>query len=85
MRHLFTILVIIFGLQSAVLPRALTKAKREAKRRQFIDLAGIDVQGLVDRPQTLYILKKSEIDFKNNIAEYDYMSAIIDPTYKEPF
>lgn len=61
------------------------KTNTKAKKKQFIDLEALEVQGLIDRPQTLYILKKSETTFKDNIDEYDYMKAIIDPTYKEPF
>jgi len=61
------------------------KTSSKAKKKQFIDLEALEVQGLIDRPQTLYILKKSETTFKDNIDEYDYMKAIIDPTYKEPF
>ena len=61
------------------------KTKSKGKKKQFIDLEALEVQGLIDRPQTLYILKKSETTFKDNIDEYDYMKAIIDPTYKEPF
>ncbi len=61
------------------------KSRSKAKKTQFVDLEALEVQGLIDRPQTLYILKKSETTFKDNIDEYDYMKAIIDPTYKEPF
>lgn len=61
------------------------KSGSKAKKTQFVDLEALEVQGLIDRPQTLYILKKSETTFKDNIDEYDYMKAIIDPTYKEPF
>jgi len=61
------------------------KSGSKGKQKQFIDLEALEVQGLIDRPQTLYILKKSETAFKDNIDEYDYMKAIIDPTYKEPF
>jgi len=57
----------------------------KAKKKQYIDLEGLEVQGLIDRPQTLYILKKSDTAFKDNIDEYDYMNAIVDSTYKEPF
>ena len=65
--------------------KATQKSGNKAKKTQFIDLEALEVQGLIDRPQTLYILKKSETTFKDNIDEYDYMKAIIDPTYKEPF
>ena len=65
--------------------KASQKTGSKAKKKQFIDLEALEVQGLIDRPQTLYILKKSETAFKDNIDEYDYMKAIIDPTYKEPF
>ena len=61
------------------------KQGKKGKKTQFIDLEGLEVQGLIDRPQTLYILKKSDTLFKDNIDEYDYMKAIIDSTYKEPF
>ena len=61
------------------------KVGQKAKKKQFVDLEGLEVQGLIDRPQTLYILKKSDTTFKDNIDEYDYMKAIVDSTYKEPF
>ena len=59
--------------------------EKKAPKKQFVNLEGLEVQGLIDRPQTLYILKKSDTAFKDNIAEYDYMKAIVDSTYKEPF
>ncbi|MCX6111801.1 MAG: hypothetical protein NTY22_00720 [Proteobacteria bacterium] len=62
-----------------------TSKKKNKKTRQFIDLEGLDIQGMIDRPQTLYILKKSDLNFSENYDEYDYMSAIIDTTYQEPF
>ena len=61
------------------------KTTPKVKKKQFVDLEGLEVQGLIDRPQTLYILKKSDTAFKDNIDEYDYMRAIVDSTYKEPF
>lgn len=76
-------------LEAAPKKAATTKtAKRKSKKapkKQFVNLEGLEVQGLIDRPQTLYILKKSDTAFKDNIAEYDYMKAIVDSTYKEPF
>ena len=65
--------------------KSAQKLRSQVKKKQFVDLEALDVQGLIDRPQTLYILKKSETTFKDNVDEYDYMKAIIDPTYKEPF
>ena len=61
------------------------KSGAKVKKKQYIDLEGLQVQGLIDRPQTLYILKKSETAFKENFDEYDYMKAIVDSIYKEPF
>jgi hypothetical protein len=61
------------------------RAKSKEKKKQYIDLEGLDIQGLIDRPQTLYILKRSKIDFYDSIENYDYMKEIIDITYKEPF
>ncbi|MFH1222854.1 MAG: hypothetical protein V1647_00750 [Pseudomonadota bacterium] len=84
MRYIIIITTLIFGFQSGVFCKPVKKSK-PVKRRQIVDLEGIDVQGLIDRPQTLYILKKSEISFKDNIDEFDYINAIIDSTYKEPF
>ena len=78
--------------KTAITKTAKTKGKKvgkrsssKAKKKQFINLEGLEVQGLIDRPQTLYILKKSDTAFKDNIDEYDYMKAIVDSTYKEPF
>jgi len=86
MRYILIIVALIFGVQFDLPSKPVRgKVKKGAIKRQFIDLEGIDVQGLIDRPQTLYILKKSEINFRDNIDEYDYMSAIVDSTYKEPF
>ena len=66
--------------------KASSSSKRKGKRaRQFIDLEGLDIQGMIDRPQTLYILKKSDLNFNENYDEYDYMGAIINTTYQEPF
>jgi len=61
------------------------KKGKKGRKRQHVNLEGLEVEGLLDRPQTLYILKKSDTAFKDNFDEYDYMKAIIDPTYKEPF
>ncbi len=61
------------------------KTSVKVKKKQFVDLEGLEVQGLIDRPQTLYILKKSDTAFKDNIDEYDYLKAIVDSTYNEPF
>ncbi len=63
---------------------ASTKANKN-KKRQYVDLEGLDIMGLIDRPRTLYIIKKSEISFRDNFADYDYVDAIIEPTYGEPF
>jgi hypothetical protein len=78
--------------KAAVTKAAKSKGKRsgkkhgsKVKKKQFVNLEGLEVQGLIDRPQTLYILKKSDTAFKDNIDDYDYMKAIVDSTYKEPF
>lgn len=65
--------------------KATKAAKNKSKKRQYVNLEGFDVLGLIDRPRTLYIIKKSEIEFKDNFADYDYINAIIEPTYGEPF
>jgi len=65
--------------------KAGKKTGKKGKKKQYVNLEGLEVEGLLDRPQTLYILKKSETAFKDNFDEYDYMKAIVDPTYKEPF
>lgn len=65
--------------------RTAKASKSKSKKRQYVDLEGLDIMGLIDRPRTLYIIKKSEIDFRDNFADYDYVDAIIEPTYSEPF
>jgi hypothetical protein len=60
-----------------------TKAGK--KKSTEIDLEALDIQGLIDRPQTLYILKKSKIDFYDTIDENDYVKSIVESTYKAPF
>jgi hypothetical protein len=40
---------------------------------------------MISRPQTLYILKRSDLDFTENYDEYDYSNAIIETTYQDPF
>ncbi|MBN1115239.1 MAG: hypothetical protein JXA66_07855 [Oligoflexia bacterium] len=62
-----------------------TVMEKKASKKQFIDLEGLDIQGLIDRPQTLYILKKSKVDFYDVIDDYDYVKAIMDTTYNAPF
>jgi len=59
--------------------------KTTTKKRQYVDLEGLDITGLIDRPRTLYIIKKSDIDFRDNFADYDYTKAIVEVTYNEPF
>ncbi len=73
-------------------PKKSTKAikvtksvKNKSKKRQYVDLESIDILGLIDRPRTLYIIKKSDTEFKDNFADYGYINAIIEPTYSEPF
>lgn len=62
-----------------------TGKQASKKQDRFIDLEGLDVQGIIDRPGTLYILKMSKIDFEETIKKYDYLKEIIDATYQEPF
>lgn len=60
--------------------------KQDKKKKSTeIDLEALDIQGLIDRPQTLYILKKSKIDFYDTIDENDYVKSIVESTYKPPF
>lgn len=79
------ILLILIALCVVSLAEAKPSAKKKTPKRQFIDLEGLDIQGMIDRPQTLYILKRSDLTFDENYDEYDYMGVIIDTTYKEPF
>jgi hypothetical protein len=66
--------------------KAATGAKNKGRTKQkFIDLQGLDIQGMIERPQTLYILKRADLNFDENYDEYDYTGAIIDTTYKDPF
>ncbi|MEI6079691.1 MAG: hypothetical protein WCQ53_03525 [bacterium] len=92
MKRLVLIMIITFAASSLIECRPASSVKtktvagkKNKKKQQFIDLEGLDIQGMIDRPQTLYILKKSELNFNENYDEYDYMGAIIDATYKEPF
>jgi len=62
-----------------------TSRQATNKKDRFIDLEGLDVQGIIDRPGTLYILRMSKIEFEETIKKYDYLKEIIDATYKEPF
>ena len=55
------------------------------KKSRVIDLEALDIQGLIDRPQTLYILKKSKINFYDTVEETDYVKTIVESTYKAPF
>jgi hypothetical protein len=71
--------------KKATATKTAKKKSKKTPKKQFVNLEGLEVQGLIDRPQTLYILKKSDTAFKDNIAEYDYMKAIVDSTYKKPF
>lgn len=80
----FVVLISII-LCAASLAEAKTATKKKVPKRQFIDLEGLDIQGMIERPQTLYILKRSDLTFDENYDEYDYMGVIIDTTYKEPF
>jgi len=80
-----TIIFIVFFAFNMVLETIAECKPKQKKARQFIDLEGLDIQGMIDRPQTLYILKKSDLNFSENYDEYDYMGAIINTTYKEPF
>jgi len=90
MKRLVIILLLLFAYDitvecSAVGKPAVSSKRKNRKSRQFIDLEGLDIQGMIDRPQTLYILKKSDLNFDENYDEYDYMGAIINTTYQEPF
>ena len=83
MRKLILLILLSLAITS---PDAVSGVKKKNKKKQrFIELQGLDIQGLIDRPQTLYILKRSELNFNENYDEYDYMGAIIDVTYKNPF
>ena len=84
MKRLITIFLVLFACTMVFESNAVCKPKAK-KSRQFIDLEGLDIQGIIDRPQTLYILKKSDLNFSENYDEYDYMGVIINTTYKEPF
>lgn len=61
-----------------------TKSKKNTGKR-YIDLEGLDVQGTIDRPGTLYILKKSKVEFEDTLKKYDYVKEIVNSTYKDPF
>ena len=61
-----------------------TKSKKSTGKR-YIDLEGLDIQGIIDRPGTLYILKKSKVEFEDTIKNYDYVKEIVNSTYKDPF
>lgn len=89
-KALLLIFISIFlsgSLCSAPKPKKKTTktSKQSLKRKQYVDLEGLDITGLIDRPRTLYIIKKSDVEFKDNFADYDYVDAIIEPTYTEPF
>lgn len=60
-------------------------SKSKVSKNRYIDLEGLDVQGIIDRPGTLYILKKSKVEFQDTLKKYDYLKEIINSTYKEPF
>jgi hypothetical protein len=93
MRYLICFLVLFLGLQPGLFSQTKTGTKKIKKtvrkgkkdKKTFIDLEGLDIQGLIDRPQTLYILKRSKVDFYDSIETYDYIEAIVAPTHKEPF
>ena len=80
-KYLLLILISVFLSANIV----AAPKKTNSKKRQYVDLEGLDIMGLIDRPRTLYIIKKSEIGFRDNFADYDYVDAIIEPTYGEPF
>lgn len=72
------LLIFLFIITSSVL-------NAQTKKRQIIDMESTDIQGLVDRPQTLYIIKKTETAYNYDFNKYDYVKAILEPIYKEPF
>ncbi|MEI6092809.1 MAG: hypothetical protein WCQ47_03910 [bacterium] len=88
MKKIIILILILFSCVSIAEAKTAAKkqaTKKQSTKKQFIDLEGLDIQGMIDRPQTMYILKRSDLIFDENYDEYDYMSAIIDITYKEPF
>ena len=92
MRKLILLILISFAVASMIEPEAVSKPKagsgvknKNRTKQRFIDLQGLDIQGMIDRPQTLYILKRSDLNFNENYDDYDYAGAVIDTTYKDPF
>ena len=84
---IFTSMFLAGSLYSApkMKKKNIKTSKQKPKKKQYVDLEGLDIMGLIDRPRTLYIIKKSDVEFKDNFADYDYVNAIIEPTYTEPF
>jgi len=90
MNKMIFVFVVIFTFLSSTLLFAQGKNQGTGKKgasgeKQYIDLEGLDIQGLIDRPQTLYILKRSKVSFYDSIEEVDYVKIIKETTYKEPF
>jgi hypothetical protein len=92
MRKLVSLMIVLFAITFVVESKTMSKPKvvsnmknKNKKRQRFIDLQGLDIQGMISRPQTLYILKRSDLDFTENYDEYDYSNAIIETTYQDPF
>ena len=83
MKKIFFISILTL-LSSSIVYGAKTQQKKTGGR-QYVDLESLDIIGLIDRPKTMYIIKKSDTEFKDNFADYDYVNAIIEPTYSEPF
>jgi len=85
MIRVILLLFFIFSSLSLFSQARNTTRQTPKKQDRYIDLEGLDVQGIIDRPGTLYILKMSKIEFEETIKKYDYLKEIIDATYKEPF
>lgn len=78
------IFLILFSFSISAQEKTTGKNKKSTARR-YIDLEGLDIQGIIDRPGTLYILKKSKVEFEDTIKKYDYVKEIVNSTYKDPF
>lgn len=81
---LIFIFLFIFSVSAQEKNTAANKSKKSSGKR-YIDLEGLDIQGIIDRPGTLYILKKSKVEFEDTMKKYDYVKEIVNSTYKDPF
>lgn len=89
MRNIVYLLIfsclIVFNINDLNSQSKRRRKSTKLKKDRYIDLEGLDIQGIIDRPGTLYILKKSKVEFSEKLKKYDYLKEIVNSTYNEPF